>query len=412
MQLLNVIRSVSAILLLLVVAIFLAPPSGAASQSDDVAAQVRALTDGARVRIVWVQDAGEKSDPFAERDTLHLMGFDSLDGKGVRRILPAIGSYDKPLITDEGGRVVFGNVVDKKVYVVNWDGTGLRALVDNAALADVWTDPQTNIAWVYAHVTERRGDKDVSAIRRFDIDDPAVSEMVWDKMPVSDFQVSADGKAAAGHAGNGDGLLTLPNGTYRQFYGGCWPSMAPDDSHRVWVFRGHHKGVFVYDHDEKTNRRTEHPIEFLNAPDVPSSNELYHPRWGNHTLFFTITGSYWYKDWKWLDDIKLSNEAAAKVELYLGKFNADLDRVEEWVKITNNDRGDFFGDVWVDLNAYPEPTYTPQAQTGQSDAIPEWPGNRTGLAFIWENKIATNEVIDADTAEIHLCPVEPRDLAL
>ena len=36
-----------------------------------------------------------------------------------------------------------------------------------------------------------------------------------------------------------------------------------------------------------------------------------------------------------------------EVEIYIGRFNADLTAIESWWQVTKNDRGDFFPDVWV-----------------------------------------------------------------
>jgi hypothetical protein len=35
------------------------------------------------------------------------------------------------------------------------------------------------------------------------------------------------------------------------------------------------------------------------------------------------------------------------VEIYVGRFNAGLTKIESWWQVTKNDRGDFFPDVWV-----------------------------------------------------------------
>lgn len=380
----------------------------------DVGAEVRALT-GAHTRVVWVQDAGDKSDPLAERDTLHLMGFDSDDGKGEHPILPAIGSYAKPLITPTGEQVVFGSVVDKKIYVVNWDGSGLKAVVENASFEDVWRDPANGTQWIYARVKEMRADKEIPVIRRFRMDSPSVSEIVWDKAPVGAFRVSGDGKAACGSI-DGNGLLTLPNGQYRKFYGGCWPSIAPDDSHLVWVFRGHHKGVHIYTTDPKDPRKQySQKAEFDNAPGVPTRYEMYHPRWSNHVRFMTITGGYWYKEWKWKDEVKLSNEAAEGVEIYLGRFTEALDGIEGWVQISHNKRGDFMGDAWIDPKSDGARKLVAKVNMVRPTTGPvlgaTWPGNTDGIAFIWDDAIKTNQIIDAQTKAVRMCMVEARDLA-
>ena len=147
------------------------------------AEDVRALT-GAQTRIAWVQDAGETACVYSERPTLRLMGFDTDDGKGERAILSDIARYYKPVITADGTRVMFGDLDKKTVNIVNWDGSALRTVLENARFEDVWTDPRDGVEWFYATVQEKRGDAIIDVIRRYRLDKPAVNELVWDKMPV------------------------------------------------------------------------------------------------------------------------------------------------------------------------------------------------------------------------------------
>ena len=400
-------------------------PSARAGVSEDVTA----LT-GAHTRVVWVRDAALPSDPLAERAALLLMGFDNRDGRAERPILPKPGSFFRPLITADGQRVVFSNLVDKKIYVVNWDGSGLKAVVDNALFADVFTDAKTGVTWIYAQtsadgrtpppdsawkeiVATNNSQKEFPVVRRFRLDNPAVSEVVWDKSPVAQFQVSPAGIYASGSSGDGEGLFTLPNGEFMKFYGGCWPSMAPDGSQRVWVFTGSHKSAHIFTQNLKDKKqRTSSPLAFLNAPGVPSSNEMYHPRWGNHIRFMTITGPYWYKDWDWRAENKLTPEAAAKAEIYLARLNPDLDLTEAWVRLTDNKVGDFFGDSWIDLKENPQPVWTDTSAASATPAAAEWPGKRDGLVFLWENNTANNQIELAGTGQYDLCNLTPRGHAL
>jgi hypothetical protein len=40
--------------------------------------------------------------------------------------------------------------------------------------------------------------------------------------------------------------------------------------------------------------------------------------------------------------------AGREVEIYAGRFSADLRRVERWVKVTTDEQPDFFPDLWID----------------------------------------------------------------
>ena len=80
------------------------------------------------------------------------MAFDTDDGRGERAILAERGSYIKPLLIGGGQRVLFTrrqtSAADIGVYVVGWDGSGLRKLADGAALA-VWQEPGSGRDWLY-----------------------------------------------------------------------------------------------------------------------------------------------------------------------------------------------------------------------------------------------------------------------
>src|SRR5687768_10645906 len=93
------------------------------------AADVKALT-GAHTRIVWVQ--GDGTDPETDENTkLIVMGLDTEDGRGERTIVGEPGKYLKPRLTSKADRIVFSTRVvpgPPEIFVVNWDGTGLRKL--------------------------------------------------------------------------------------------------------------------------------------------------------------------------------------------------------------------------------------------------------------------------------------------
>ncbi len=317
------------------------------------AAAIREAT-GAPTKAVWIQDAGETACVLSERPTLRLMGFDTEDLQGERPILPDIGWYCKPQFTPDGKRVVFADGADHSVNVVTFDGTGRRLIVKDVeewGNTAVCTDPGSGVTWVYASIMEKHGDRQVFTIRRYQIDHPEVNELVWDKSRVSMFMVNGDGRFASGGVGEGgnspQGIFSLPNQWFKMMSNGCWSSMSPDASRRCWVFDGRHQNVFIFVPDELGNAGPRTACTFVNLPGI--FGELYHPRWSNHPRFLALTGSYRPQDWKWTSDAKISLEAAAKVEVYLGRFAPDFGSVEEWVKVTDNQRGDYWPDAWVQL---------------------------------------------------------------
>jgi hypothetical protein len=384
-------------------------------------AAIKALT-GAPVKVVWIQDAGETACVLSERPTLRLMGLDSEDGKGERAILPAIARYAKPLITDDGTRVMFGDLDKKTVNVVNWDGSGLRTVLENATFEDVWTDPQNGTEWFYATVMEQRGDKTVPVIRRYRLDNPKVSELVWDKMPTHKFMLSGDGRAASGGVSDGgntmQGIFTLPNGGFYGRAGGCWPSMCPDNSLRSWVFNGNHRSIqFCVTRDRSTFKGGLFSKDGLYGVDFTKSlgltltgrQELYHPRWSNNARFLTATAPL--SDWNFRADVKIPNEVAEKVEIYLGKFTEDFKGIERWVKVTDNQRGDYWPDAWI------QPPPGPPAWLADAAPPPAEPApvaaepDRTAQVFTWTTGAADNQIVDPRSGAIRQCVGQFRDAA-
>lgn len=300
---------------------------------------IRALT-GARTRVVWVQDAGDGKDPFAQGTGLRLMGLDSDDGLGERPVLGDLGNYAKPMITPLGNRVVFTDRREGAVYVVDGAGSNRRRLAEGFGLA-VWRDPDGR-EWVY--VGTRYDDSEFppyAPVHRVRIDDPEVRELVWEAPPVAEdnFQLSADGRRASGaFPWPYCGLADLATGTLQRRAEGCWASLAPDNSYILWVFDGAHRNVTLYDPNADRHQR----VNINGAPGMNGS-EVYHPRWSNHPRFLAVTGPYTVGG-----EANKIRGGGTGVEVHLGRFSLDLSRIESWVRVTDNAFADFYPDVWVD----------------------------------------------------------------
>jgi len=304
-------------------------------------ADISALTDG-RIRVVWLQDQGIGSDVFAGGNKLTLMGWDSLDGKGERAILPEIAPYRKPLITPSGRRIVFSSAHSApQIHVANWDGTGERRIGTGMAL-DVWQDSATGIEWVYAGQNPQPGKGDqFERVVRFRIDDPKAVEPIWELSPVNpdNFQISADGLRANGtFPWPAVGMARLPNQSWQEYGKGCWTSLSPDNSYLMWSFDGQHRNIILHTDGNRQSWR----VNINNAPGI-GGHEVYHPRWSNHPRFFVMTGPYKIK--KGVNNIR---GGGAGVEIYLGRFSGDMKMVDAWAQITKNEKGDFFPDAWIE----------------------------------------------------------------
>lgn len=264
--------------------------NGESVVSQEVYAIPHTRLDNAGTRVVWVQDMGEGSDVDTRGGNLRLMGLDSADGQGERVILGTLMNYTKPLITRRGDRVVYSDRIRRKIYVVNWDGSGLRELFGGIGLA-VWRDPGDGREWIYYGSEEvRDGGGHCPAVYRTLLDSPGTGELVWDKTPVSvdSFQVSADGRMAGGnYPWPVAGIAELPNGSLTILGSGCWTALAPDNSYAFWVFDSPHRNLFIDDISGKQGR-------WVNINGAPGINgyEVYHPRWSNHPRMMVMTGPY------------------------------------------------------------------------------------------------------------------------
>jgi len=320
---------------------------------------VRSLT-GARTRVVWTQDIGDGTDIGSKGDQLRLMGYDSRDGGGERPIVDTPGNYAKPLITPLGNRVVFSNRLRRRVFVVNWDGSGLRKLGKGFALA-TWVDPETKIEWVYVGTDKKTDPVTYGVVTRHQIDRWDVSEVVWARRRVSGdtFQVSDDGRLAGGlFPWPAAGVVELPKGEWDRKGRGCWTSLSAGTNPLFWYFDGAHRNVTIVD----LGRAERWQVNINNAPGV-QGYEIYHPRWANHPRFLTITGPYTVGG-----KANKIRGGGRQVEIYLGRFSDDFTTVEAWAKVSDNRRADFYPDAWIDPSARPVDPVTGDVKRGPKAA--------------------------------------------
>jgi hypothetical protein len=325
-------------------ALLAAPCSIGVDAVQGPGAEVRNLS-GAHTRVVWVQ--GDGTDPRASGEQLVLMGFDTEDGKSERVILGKRGSYKRPLLTPKGNRIVFSTRTEPgppEVFIVNWDGSGLRKIAGGHALA-LWESPADGSEWVYVGTDNKK--LDFSTVTRFPIDAPDKRELVWNKTLVSTetFQVSADGRYAGGQFPFPKaGVAELPNGQMKRLGDGCWTALTSARGPLFWYFDGAHRNLTMVDVD--TDARW-----MVNINHAPGFNgaEVFHPRWTNHPRFLVISGPY---------NQGGANQARTggkQVEVYLGRFSEDFSKVEAWARVTNNSGGDSYPDVWIDAGRSPYP---------------------------------------------------------
>jgi hypothetical protein len=329
-------------------------------------ADLRAFT-GTHTRVVWVQ--GDGTDPYATGTNLTLMGFDSQDGRGERALVAERQNFMKPMLTPRGDRVVFSTnpaAAPPKVYMLRWDGSGLAPLIDGFALT-LWENPVDGSEWIY--VGQDNHEYNFRRVVRFPIDNPSAVELVWDKTMVSGdtFQVSADGRFAGGlFPWPEAGIAELPNGELRKVGEGCWTAMSTVRGPIVWYFDGAHRNLTLV--DAHTDRRWMVAINTAPGFDNP---EVYHPRWTNHPRFFAMSGPY---DQGGANQVR---SGGTQSEVWLGRFSEDYSRIEAWFRVTHNDAGDSYPDVWIERARNP---HAPRPSGPVGPAQPQAEGERPAEA--------------------------------
>lgn len=301
-----------------------------------------------RLRVAWTRDVGDGGDVISLGERLVLMAYDSHDGRGERAVLRETAGYAKPLITPDGASIVFTIRRQNAVYAIDWDGTGLRRLSDGFGL-DVWADPLDGAQWVYVGVDEIATDPPTyPVVRRHRLDDPAVSEVVWDARPVTadSFQLSADGRTAGALAPwPAAGVADLASGTWRRLGEGCWTAFSPGAQPLFWYFDGAHRNVTIVDLD--TDERWQVPI---NGAPMVGGFEVYHPRWTNHPGAIVMTGPYTVGE-----RANKIRGGGDQVEILVGFFDETLTAIASWRRVTVNDEPDFYPDAWIEPGTLPEP---------------------------------------------------------
>lgn len=384
----------------MVLPVFLAacqPSAGGKAPDLAGARSLRELT-GAPSRMVWAEQVdGKGDDPFAKGNQLRLVGLDTEDGRGERVILGKPGNYRKPLITPDGARVVFSDFPARTIHVVDWNGKNVRQVAKDGIATEVWRDPATGRTWVYA--IDNRGSKkdhEGKPVTRFDLDDPAKRELVWDLTLVNpdNFQLTRDGTRAAGlYPWNSGGIAKLPNGGYKQTGKGCWTSMCPDDSGVMWIFDGAHKNLMLHTGEGRPTRRI--PV---NTMPGAAAHEVYHPRWSNHPRVFAITGPY-----RTMGQHNNITGGGSDIHIHAGRFDAEYTRIETWARVSANRNANFFPDLWVSGGEKAESGFQAAAAVKTEGETAPWPGDPAGLVFVWEHAKSTNEMRDPSTNKPVYC---------
>lgn len=367
-----------------------APGDPPAADANQAAAAVAALT-GAHTRLAWVSCAG------GDANAASVVGLDSADGRGARALLERRSDYRHVHLSPDGNEVVFGDFTAGKIVAVRWGGGEPRDLGEGVP-SDVWRDPCSGVQWVYAMPKWKV--RDTNMVFRVRLDRPDVIEVVWEKTPISWgwFSLSGDGQRAVGampwpHCA----LVTLPEQEPVNRSGGCWPSIAPDNSYRFFVLSGSHSSMNLYDMGGW-------PRTVVLRGEGGPFGQASMPQWTNHARFMTLASPV-------VGDRRRS-------EIYLGRFDAEFGGVEKWVRVTHNDVPDTYADAWIDpRKATREGVVTVRtaeiiaAATTRPARRQGWPDTARDSVFVWEDGGKPNRVSD-NNGPGRACTVESHGLAV
>jgi sugar lactone lactonase YvrE len=307
----------------------------AVAQTNDVKPQLLDLTGGRRVKVVWNQGSQDKT-------ALRL--YDTQDGKV--RDLPFAGSA--PLLTPDGRLVLAstGKAPDERRVAMYDTETGKVTEFPKGPgnnLLAVWQDPKSGRVWVYVNDS---GDKNESwnvpagKIYRFSTDKPDARELFWDRTSSHIYLMfSADGTRACFEPSwsnigqlkivcDAEGKVDQDKSVYKRLAGGCFPSMAPDNSYRLFALEGDHHAITMLDADGANPRKV--PVS-----DMPGVREkgknVWLTRWSTHPRYLTLVAP-----------------AGSDAGIWLGRFDETFTKVETWVRVTEPGPQCWQSQAWVE----------------------------------------------------------------
>jgi len=383
-------------------------------EAQDASADRLARFTRAPTRVVWVQDTSRGArDVQAQGTELVLMGYDSLDGRGERKLLPEPANYARPLLSPDGRRIVYTDRPRGRVMVLDWGSSRPRVLTRGVALC-TWRDPSGKTEWVViGQRLGRAGSYFYRNLVRVRLDDPSVSQPVWSKTRVSpdNFQLSRDGRFAAGvFPWPNGGLARLDPPSLTHLGKGCWASLAPDDSRLAWVFDGPHRHLRLSTPADGPKWKV--AVDRIvaagsgslktKAANAGPGGEMFHPRWSNHVRYLVLTGPYSRKG-----PINVISGGGPQVEVYLARFSKDFRRIEAAARVSKNALPDFFPDAWIGsgpTSRVPADVLAPVEPTASGQRA--WPPETDNLLWAFRDTRKPLTIPAGDTPRGTTCRVK------
>jgi hypothetical protein len=297
--------------------------SGLATADDkDNAKQLLKLTGGRRVKVVWNQGA---------ENAQKVMFLDTKDGV-IQELPIAMGSA--PLLTQDGRWVLVsaGKAPnDRKVIVYDIES---KKTIETPAgpgnnLLAVWQDPKTKRTWVYVNDCGDKGEQwnvPAGKIFRFTVDKPAERELFWERTSSHIYLMfSADGTRACMEPNwsnigqlnvvyDAQGKCDQDKSTFKPIGGGCFPSLAPDNSYRMFRLEGDHRAISMTDADGANPRKVEVTGMLTEAQ---KANNTWLTRWSADPRFLTLVAP-----------------AGPNAQIWMGRFDENVTKIEEWARVS------------------------------------------------------------------------------
>ena len=289
------------------------------------AATIREMT-GANTRIAWIRCVTGTGHPFgpgeASQKMWKLMVLDT-DEAHERELIADVGAWHHPLITPSGKRVIWSDN-DKHVWIINFDGTGRKKLLDANLAVGVAENP-AGVEWVYVN-EGKNGEGGLSSIVRYAIDDLSRKELVWDKTPSNDkWEFSRDGtRGASGLPWPHAGVADLPNGAFKLYGDGCTPGFSPEAGLLMHMKAQNHPGMFLYNMDGSNQRYVDFRSKAPGLQGVPDPQFWFVAFARYDGRFFTFSGPHPSMGGK----PSLGN-------IYFCQLNDAKDGVAKWVEVTS-----------------------------------------------------------------------------
>jgi hypothetical protein len=279
---------------------------------------------GNQVKVVWVRQKTANADGYNYlyyKDEV-MMKYDTKTDR-IDTLVKTVTNYRKPLITKNGMGVVWSNMADTTVRMVNWDGSNAKIL-SRGLHGALWFDSLKQKEYVL--YSKNCGGKGNYPVYLYDIVSGSDS-LIFNGNSAKRLNphwlcISKDGKKIGCTWPHGDNAIDYDIASGAKVVesnGGCWPMMQYNNTYTIGVFSEDHSQLLVYRPGQEGNR----PL------DIGPSNYPHLANYQPNVLCLTMGYS--------------ADETAGPGNATLLLLNDSLNRILDTVEITSLGM-----DGWVD----------------------------------------------------------------